>query len=100
MNSIGKLKSILNKISLTTVLPVVLVIGGILINLLVLGQTNQQPSSSLGGPLLANLSEAVSYESNSLLADNIFEDEIEVAASAEGTAGFVIIDKDSLLNAS
>lgn len=100
MNSIGKIRSILNKLSLTTVLPVVLVIGGILFNLLVFRQTNQQPSSSLGGPLLANLSEAASYESNSLLADNVFEGEIELAGSAEGTAGFVIIDGDSLLNTS
>lgn len=86
---------------MTTVLPVVLVIGGILLNLLILQkQENNKNDSLLGAPYLANLAEAVSPESDSILADNVFDGEFEIASDSDATAGFVIIDGDSVLNAS
>ncbi len=87
----------MNKLSLTTVLPVVLVIGGIFLNFLVL--QSLQAKNYSGAPQLANLAEAVSPEDDSILADNVFDGEFEVASNSDATAGFVVVDGDSVLNA-
>lgn len=84
---------------LTTVLPVVLILGGVVLNLMVLHSKNQQARAD-SNPYLANLSEVVSPEADSIYADNVFSGDFEVAETSEGTAGFVVIDGDSLLNAS
>lgn len=84
---------------MTTALPVVLVIGGILLNLWILERRDSKNNSFLGGPHLANLAEAVSPEADSILADNVFDGEFEIASDSDTTAGFIIIDGDSVLNA-
>lgn len=89
----------MNKLSLTTVLPVVLVIGGIAFNFLVLNNRGRQTENFLGGPYLADLSEIVTPETDSILADNVFNGEFEVSSDSDATAGFVIVDGDSILNA-
>lgn len=96
---INKIRNILNKLSLTTVLPVVLILGGILLNVLVLHSNNQQAKAE-GNLFLANLEEIVSSEADSVSAENLFNEEFELAESEEGTAGFVIVDSASLFNAS
>ena len=78
-----------------------MVIGGISLNLLILERRDSNKDNSfLGGPYLANLAEAVSSEADSILADNVFDGEFEIASDSDATAGFVIIDGDSVLNAS
>jgi len=88
----------LDKISLTTVAPVVLVIGGILLNLILLNK-GAQPAGAIGGPyFLADVEEIIGADADSVIADNVFEGDFDIADTGEGTAGFVVIEGDSVLN--
>lgn len=83
---------------LTTVLPVVLIVGGIFFNVLVLNLENQQ--ALVDSLYLASAYEPLESDSDSVLADNVFPGQFEIAGSGEEAAGFVIVDGDSVLNAS
>lgn len=76
-----------------------MILGGILLNVLVLRSNNQQAKAE-NNPYLASFSEVAVPETDSFLADNVFSGEFELAESEEGTAGFVVVDGTSFLNAS
>ncbi len=108
---ISKIRLILNKIPLTTAAPVVLVIVGIVLNVLVLYRGTQASDflggpariatrSVAGGPLVADISESLGLEADSVFADNVFNGDFDVASQEDATAGFVVIEGDSVLNSS
>ncbi|TSC82515.1 MAG: Peptidase M23 [Parcubacteria group bacterium Gr01-1014_19] len=83
---------------MTTVVPVVLIIMGIGLNVLVVAKK----SRFLGvgaSPALANLESVLSPDIDSLSADQVFGTGFDVASDSDVTAGFVVVDGDSLLNA-
>ena len=97
---ISKLRNILNKLSLTTVAPVVLVIAGIVLNVLFLhrdAQANNTPAASI---LIADVLASIISEPDSLQADNVFSGDFDISSREDNTAGFVIVEGDSLLNSS
>ncbi len=97
---INILWKILKKVPLTTGAAVVLVITGVVLNVLFLHrgvQANSEPPSS---GLTADLLAAFMSEADSFEADNVFSGEFVVSSVEEETAGFVIVEGDSVLNAS
>lgn len=84
----GKLK----KINPVVAAPVLLITAGIVFNLIVLG-VNAQPTDQL-----ADLREVFDSGADSFLAENIFDESFEVASDEQSTAGFVVVESDSLLN--
>ncbi|OGY63395.1 MAG: hypothetical protein A2214_00585 [Candidatus Harrisonbacteria bacterium RIFOXYA1_FULL_48_8] len=100
---IGVIKKTIQKLknlSLTTVAPVVLVLGGLMFNVMVLSSNNQQSEAFASPYLSADLGGVVGFESDSLFSDQVFIDDFDVASAEENTAGFVIVDGDSVLNSS
>lgn len=71
---------------------------GICLNFLVLVRGGG-PDSAEKSPVLANLALAVGPETDSLEAGQVFVGNFEVASDQNSTAGFVVIDGDSVLNA-
>lgn len=83
---------------MTTVVPVVLVIMGIGLNVLVMAKKSRFLGVGVS-PALANLESNLDLGIDSLSADQVFGGNFEVASEQESTAGFVVVDSDSLLNA-
>ncbi len=83
---------------MTTAIPVVLIIMGIGLNVLVVAKKNHFGGIS-GSSALANVESVFAPDIDSLSANQIFGAGFEVASDAEATAGFVVVDGDSLLNA-
>ncbi len=103
MCHIGVIKKTIQKLKnlpLTTVAPVVLVLGGLMFNVMVLSSNNQQSEAFASPYLSADVGGIVGFETDSLFSDQVFIDDFEVASAEENTAGFVIVDKDSVLNSS
>lgn len=71
---------------------------GICLNFLVLVRGGG-PDSAEESPVLANLAVAMGSETDSLEAGQVFIGNFEVASDQNSTAGFVVIDGDSVLNA-
>ena len=74
--------------------------AGIAINLIFLHRGVQANNTPAAPVLVAGALEAVLPETDSLQADNVFSGDYVVSNEEDGTAGFVVVDGDSLLNAS
>lgn len=72
---------------------------GIALNFLVLARSNRDVGIGGTPKALADLQETVGLQQDSLVADQIIGNDFEVASGQEATAGFVVVDADSLLNA-
>ncbi len=97
---INTLWSLVKKIPITTAAPVVLVIGGIVLNVLFLHRGAQAISDPLSPVLVADALAALVPELDSFEADNVFNGEFNVSNDENATAGFVVVEGDSLLNSS
>ncbi len=83
---------------MTTVLPVVLVIMGIGLHFLVTAKNARVPISP-SEPFLASLVNAAGAEEDSFYAGQVFEDNFQMADDQDATAGFIVVEGDSVLNA-
>ena len=88
------------KISFTTAAPVVLVIGGIVLNVLFLHRGTQANNDPVSPLLVADALAAFVPESDSFEADNVFHGDFNVSTEEDETAGFIVVEGDSLLNSS
>lgn len=90
----------MKKLSPISVVAIAFVVLGVVFNLLVLGAGRQSfNAETAGGPYLAVLEETVDWGADSVLAENVFIGEFDIAQDEDATAGFVVMEGDSVLNA-